>query len=117
MIIQLDTNVLARIAQPSHPRLGTAVSAVRQLESAGHSLCIVPQNLYEFWAVATRPVANQGLGLTVTEAKAEFDQIKKAFMLNVDPPLLLDEWERLVIAHDCKGKVAHDTRIVASMNL
>jgi predicted nucleic acid-binding protein len=117
MNVQLDTNILTLIAQPSHPRHDTAVAAVRQLESSAQTLRIVPQNLFEFWAVATRPVVSMGLGLTVAEAKAELDKIKKAFLLNLDPPSLLDEWERLFIAHECKGKVAHDTRIVAAMNL
>src|SRR3954466_8833876 len=36
------------------------------------------------------------------------------FCLHLDPPSLLDEWERLIVAYDCKGKVAHDARIVAA---
>jgi predicted nucleic acid-binding protein len=72
MNVQLDTNILTRLAQASHPHFATALAAVQQLESAGHALCIVPQNLYEFWAVATRPVTDNGLGLAVPEAKAEF---------------------------------------------
>ncbi len=79
--------------------------------------CIVPQNLYEFWAVATRRVEDNGLGLSVAEAKAELDKLKNAFVLFVDSPLLPDEWEKLVVAHDCKGKGAHDARIVAAMNI
>jgi predicted nucleic acid-binding protein len=117
MIVQLDTNILTRIAQPSHPFHATALSAVRGLELAGHTLCIVPQNLFEFWVVATRPMANQGLGLAAVEAKAEFDKLRSAFALHLDPPSLLDEWEKLIVQYDCKGKVAHDIRIVASMNL
>jgi len=36
-------------------------AAVAGLRQRNIDLCIVPQNLVEFWAVATRPVANNGL--------------------------------------------------------
>jgi len=117
MKIQLDTNLITRIAQPTHALHETALRAVQHLEAAGHMLCLVPQNLYEFWTVATRPIANNGLGLAVAEAKVELAAIKKAFCLHLDPPSLLDEWQRLIVAYDCKGKVAHDARIVAAMNV
>jgi predicted nucleic acid-binding protein len=117
MNIQLDTNILARLAQASHPQYAIALAALQNVESAGHTPCIVPQNLFEFWAVATRPVAGNGLGLAVSEAKTELDSIKSSFLLLADPLGLLDEWERLIVAHDCKGKSAHDARIVAAMNV
>ena len=117
MNVQLDTNILTRLAQPSHAFHAVALAALRNLQSAAHVPCIVPQNLFEFWAVATRRVADNGLGLSAAEAKAELDRLKNAFVLFPDSPLLLGEWEKLVVAHDCKGKVAHDARIVAAMNL
>jgi predicted nucleic acid-binding protein len=115
--VQLDTNVLTRLAQPSHPMHAAALAALRNLLSAAHVPCIVPQNLFEFWAVATRRIEDNGLGLSVAEAKAEVDKLKNAFALFLDSPLLLDEWERLVVAHECKGKGSHDARIVAAMNI
>ena len=117
MNIQLDTNILTRLAQPSHPVHAVALAALWNLESAAHVPCIVPQNLFEFWAVATRRVEDNGLGLSVAEAKAELDKLTNAFALVLDGPLLLDEWEKLVVAHDCKGKGAHDARIVAAMKI
>jgi predicted nucleic acid-binding protein len=117
MNIQLDTNILTRLAQPSHQLHGTALNAVRRLEGRGDTCCIVPQNLYEFWAVATRPIAVNGLALTVAEAASEVAYIRKSFLLHRDPPQLLDEWQQLVIANSCLGKPSHDARIVAAMNV
>ena len=117
MNVQLDTNILTRLAQASHPHHAPALSALEKLQSAAHIACIVPQNLFEFWAVATRRMEDNGLGLTTMEAKAESDKIKNSFVLLLDPPLLLGEWEKLVVTNDCKGKAAHDARIVAAMNL
>lgn len=117
MNVQLDTNILTRLAQPSHPLHAAALAALRDLQSAGHAISIVPQNLFEFWVVATRPISDNGLGLIVLEAKAELDKVRSAFVLLHDTPALLDEWERLLVAHDCRGKPAHDARIVAAMNV
>lgn len=64
---------------------------------------------------ATRPVANNGLGLTPQEVIGESARLEKGFTLLPDQPQLLDEWKQLVVQHDCKGKVAHDARIVAAM--
>jgi predicted nucleic acid-binding protein len=117
MNIQLDTNILTRLAQLTHRHHDQALAAVRELQSEGHVLCIVPQNIFEFWAVATRPVAENGLGLSIEETKAEVDKLKIAFLLLLDTPALLGEWERLVVDYACRGKSAHDARIIAAMNI
>ena len=51
----VDTNILSRLAEPGHPMHQPALDAVKRLFSGGHKLHIVPQNLYEFWVVCTRP--------------------------------------------------------------
>jgi hypothetical protein len=78
-------------------------------------LCVVPQNLYEFWATATRPTVANGLGLSASECQVRVDRIKRVFRLLPDSPQLFDEWERLVVAHLCHGRVSYDARLVAAM--
>lgn len=53
-MIQLDTNLLTRMTRSREPLSGVARAAVQTLRGRGERLIIVPQNLYEFWAVATR---------------------------------------------------------------
>jgi predicted nucleic-acid-binding protein len=60
----VDTDVLLRLLQPQHPQYSTAAKAVAELRQQRVDLCIAPQNLVEFWVVATRPVANNGLGMS-----------------------------------------------------
>jgi predicted nucleic acid-binding protein len=115
MKVLLDTNVLTRLSQQSHPLHEMARQAVTQLEAGGRELCIVPQNLYEFWAVATRPLRDNGLALSIAEAKTELDRLKGSFVLLRDAPTLFDIWENLVVAHECRGKPTHDARLVAAM--
>ncbi len=115
MIAIFDTNVLLRFANPRDSAHSTVIQAVGVLPSLAIEPYIVPQNIYEFWVVATRPVANNGLGLTVLECEETLSQVEAAFPLLADKSDLLIEWRKLVLAYNCKGKVAHDARFVAAM--
>jgi predicted nucleic acid-binding protein len=115
MNVLLDTNILTRSAEPGHQMYQPATDAVEALRLQGHTLCIVPQVLYEFWAVATRPTAANGLGKTVPEAAAELSKLRARLTLLEDTPAILPEWERLVTSYAVLGKNAHDARLVAAM--
>lgn len=114
-MIVLDTNVLLRYANTSDPLYSTADAAIAKLHARAETLCIVAQNLYEFWAAATRPVNANGLGMSIAEAELQKIRLKRLFPLLPDPPNLLDEWETLVFACACHGRVSYDARIVAAM--
>jgi predicted nucleic acid-binding protein len=73
----------------------------------------VPQNLYEFWVVCTRPVAQNGLGLSPAEPQAELTRLKALFVLLDETPAVYPQWEQLVARHQVSGKNAHDARLVA----
>jgi predicted nucleic acid-binding protein len=115
MTVLLDSNVLLRLAQATHPMHPIARAAVTSLQQAGKILHTVPQTLYEFWVVTTRPVAANGLGLTAAETDAELNRIEVLFSLLPDTPAVFAEWRRLVVHHQITGKKAHDARLVASM--
>lgn len=115
MTVVLDANVLLRFADPTAAQYPTAVAALAELRSRGDSLRTLPQSVYEFWVVATRPVANNGLGLSIVECEQTVTDLLAAFPLLDDPPTLFAEWRGLVAAHSCQGKVAHDARYAAAM--
>jgi predicted nucleic acid-binding protein len=115
MNILLDTNILTRAAQPGHPMHRAAVDAVAELRRQGEIFCLVPQNLYEFWVVCTRPAAQNGLGLTPAETQAELSRLKTLFTLLDDTPAIFPQWEQLVTQYQVSGKNAHDARLVAAM--
>jgi predicted nucleic acid-binding protein len=114
MAVLLDTNILLRLAQPHHPSAAVATRALRTLRSNNEILHIAPQNIVEFWAVATRPVAANGLGYSTEQATAEVDALKRLFVLLPELPLQ-DVWERLVTDYRVSGKNVHDARLVAAM--
>ena len=72
MRVLVDTNVILRFTQNVNPGHAVARSALTQLSTSGHELCLVPQSIYEYWVVATRPVAVNGFGMLVADADQQY---------------------------------------------
>ena len=117
MRVLLDTNILARMAQPGHPHHAPALTAVDTLRRRGDELFLVPQVLYEFWVICTRPVEQNGLGLPVPVVIEKHEQAKALFTLLADNDGIFLAWEKLVRELHVKGKHAHDARLVAAMEI
>ncbi len=117
MIYLIDTNVLLRSVQKTHSMYEDVKNAVNDLLNEGNELCVIAQNLIEFWAVATRPQSSNGLGLSIEEAQNELNGLKQIFTVLPDTPEIFVQWEALVIKHRVMGKPSHDARIVAAMNV
>jgi predicted nucleic acid-binding protein len=94
-----------------------ALEAVRLLKKSNEDLCIVPQNLVEFWAVATRPLTANGLEMTTGQAQSELGKIHNFFRFLADNAALHDEWEKLVTTNQVSGRNTYDARIVAAMKV
>jgi predicted nucleic acid-binding protein len=113
----VDTNVLLRSIDDGHVAQPIVQNGLFALRDRGEILSIFPQNLVEFWAVATRPIANNGLGWSVDLAQQELEDLKNLFALLSETDAILPEWERLVVFHRVIGKQAHDARLVAAMRV
>ena len=111
----VDTSVLIGSVQKASIRRESAEEAVKALRSRKGNLYIVPQNLIEFWAVATRPIEANGLGLSIKDAQNEIDRIKILFVLKSEDETIFDNWEKLVSEYSVIGKTTHDARLVAAM--
>lgn len=115
MTCLVDTNILLRLSQNSHPMRPTAQKALFALRRQKQNLYIAPQNLNEFYVVATRPHSSNGLGLSCEEALEELREHQQVFTLLSDRPEIFPTWERLIQHYRVMGKQAHDTRLVAAM--
>ena len=115
MTVLLDTNILLRVASPTHAMHKEARDAVANLQRQGEDLVLVPQVIYEYWVVATRPLASNGLELTATIASKAIDNFSSIFQLLRDERGIYTIWKDLVVASVVMGKNAHDTRLVAAM--
>ena len=117
MSYAIDTNILARSIEESHPMHQTAIEAVEALVSSEEVVCVFPQTLYEFWVIAARPREQNGLGMSAAEAETQCAQFESIFSLMPDVPAIYAEWKSLVTQHAVMGKKAHDARIVAAMKV
>jgi predicted nucleic acid-binding protein len=119
-MILLDTNLLTRMTRSHDPQSGVARGAIQALLKRGERLILVPQNLYEFWAVATRapgapPAGSNGLGMTAAQAANWLRFFQRRFALLYDRHELSGLWQALVESHGVTGFRAHDVRLVAAM--
>ena len=113
----IDTNVLLRLRPGEYPLLKEARTAVKGLHRRGQRMCITPQNLIEFWNVATRPVERNGLGLSVSQAEEELTQLEALFDLLPDTEAIFEVWRHLVVSLRVSGVQVHDARLAAMMRV
>jgi predicted nucleic acid-binding protein len=116
MSVLTDKNIVLCLLQPHHPHCEMAERAVNTLRARHETLHVTSQNLVELWAAATRPFAENGLGLTTEQAVIEIEQVRRFWTVLPELPLH-DEWERVVRMYRVSGKNTHDARLVAAMYL
>jgi predicted nucleic acid-binding protein len=115
-MILVDTNVVLRLIQPGHPHRDPALDAMALLAARdGETFAVAPQTLYEMYVVCTRPVAQNGLGLTPGQAHGEIVQARALFQLLPETDTVYAAWEGLVVKYGVAGKPAHDARLIALM--
>ncbi|MBX9790247.1 MAG: type II toxin-antitoxin system VapC family toxin [Pirellulales bacterium] len=115
MKILLDTSIVVRLSERDALENQRAKLATATLPELGFECCIIPQIVYEYWSVATRSAAQNGLGLSPEETARDVSQYLLAFALLRDERTVFERWHQLVIQHDVRGKSVHDARIVAAM--
>lgn len=115
MRILVDTNVLLRCAQPASPDHLTASQSLLAIDAAHLTSCLVPQVIYEYRVVATRPVAVNGLGMDIATVDASVENLIRNFSVLRDERGIFHHWRTLVRDGAVRGKEAHDARLVAAM--
>lgn len=113
MAYLVDTSILARLANAADAQYPVAIRAVLERHRLGEALHLTPQNLVEFRNVATRPAAQNGLGLTMTEAITKAAFFEAAFPLLAETTAIYPAWKAIVDAIGVIGKQVHDARRVA----
>ncbi len=113
MAYVLDTSVLVRLANTSDAFHATALRSVVELDRRGAVLHITAQTLIEFRSVATRPVAENGLGMAAVDAETKTAAYEADFSLLAETPDIFPAWKALVAALGVIGKQVHDARLIA----
>lgn len=119
-MILLDTNLLVRMTNSADPNCGPARNAIQRLLDRREQPIIVPQGLYEFWAVATRkhgppPSGQNGLGMSTDQASQWLGFFQRRFTWYPDREELAPRWHTLVRTLRITGFRSHDARLVAAM--
>jgi len=115
--ILADTNILLRGIHRGDPQYRQTRDPTNRLRSDGHRLCVTSQNLIELWAVCTRPLQSNGLGLTPVHDERVLGQIESSVVRLRDLDGAYPEWKGLVAQFGVSGKTTHDVRLVAAMNV
>ncbi|HQZ95610.1 MAG TPA: type II toxin-antitoxin system VapC family toxin [Pyrinomonadaceae bacterium] len=115
--ILTDTNVLLRNLQPDHHAHVLAANALVTLSKEYDEICVLPQNLIEFWNVSTRPLEQNGFGWTSIVAEIEVARYETIFTLLPDTQAIYAEWRSIVRDNSVLGKQVHDARIAAAMSV
>lgn len=115
MVILLDANIFVRLAHKADAQRDMTLDALSALHAGGHRTAIVPQVLYEYWVVATRPLTHNGLGMLPADVAVDLAEFRLDHLFLGDEPEIWEIWQGLVTAYGVLGKRAHDARLVAAM--
>jgi predicted nucleic acid-binding protein len=113
MAYPVDTNVLGRLANRSDAQHGVALHAAIELHRRGEILHLTPQVLIEFRSFATRPIVQNGLGLSPVDTEALAAGFENAFPLVEDTPDIDLAWKGVAAGLGIIGKQVHGARLVA----
>lgn len=113
MSVLVDTNVLLRRAQPNHEAHSASVMSLANLVARGEPVYYAPQNIVEFWNVATRPADKNGLGFTAAATAAEIGRIEAFLDMLPDSREIFPAWRLLVLKYGIAGVKVHDARLAA----
>jgi predicted nucleic acid-binding protein len=111
----LDTNIVLRAVNQDDGLHVLVTRALQTLSTQGHELVIVPQVIYEFWSVASRPKDVNGLGWHSQLVRSVVDDLRAAWTFLEDGPEIYRHWLELVTAYQVLGKQVHDARLAATM--
>jgi predicted nucleic acid-binding protein len=116
MLTANDTGILLRLLDRTDSNHGAIRQALRLLRARGDEPVTSPQNVAEFWAVCTRPMAARGgFGLSVQETERRVRLLERLFRVLPDSSAGYQVWRRLVVQYGVHGVQAHDARVVAWM--
>jgi len=113
-MIGVDTNVLLRVPERNHLQCQTARNILNELR--GETIAVFPQNLAEFYVVATRANTGTrpGLGMTPATAVQWINFYRRQFVELRDPPDIIERWLELMQKHLIRGINAYDGRFAAA---
>jgi predicted nucleic acid-binding protein len=115
MATLVDTCVLLRAFDANYPDYRDIRQALRRALDDKERLVVTVQNIAEFWNAATRPLENNGQGLSAERAKRRVGIIERICEVVSEDNVSYAEWKRLVEDYAVTGVSVHDARLVSVM--
>jgi predicted nucleic acid-binding protein len=111
----IDTGVLLRAFDATFREYRVIRRGLRKALDQQRPLVVAIQNLAEFWNVATRPLDNNGYGLSIERVKRRLAIIEQICDLVAEDRTSFQEWKRMVEKLGVSGVAVHDARLVSVM--
>jgi len=111
----LDTNVLLCASDRSRQQHSDALKLISMAPAGGIHLFVSGQILREYLVVATRPMDQNGLGMTPREALDNIERIAERTGIIDENRQVAKRLRKLVSQYALHGKRMHDANVVATM--
>jgi predicted nucleic acid-binding protein len=116
MAYLLDTGVLLRLVNVEDAQHEIVAQAIKKLAGHHSRLVTTNQNIAEFWNVLTRPINDNGLGLSSEVAAYSIrTAIEPSCTVLREHSGHYSHLKRLLTSYSVVGKQVHDARLVAAM--
>jgi len=112
--IMVDTNVLLEASDQGRRLHGQALAVFQSAPERGIDLFLCTQVLREYLVVATRPIANNGLGMHVSTAIANIRQFRRRASLVGETLRACEALLELAGKLEMSGKRLHDLQLFAT---
>ena len=114
-ILFVDTNVLLTATDESRLLHSEALKLLAGAASRDKRLATSGQVVREYLVVATRPIENNGLGLSAADAEVNVNEFLRGLELFDETEAVSMRLRQLATTHNLRGKRLHDANIVATM--
>jgi predicted nucleic acid-binding protein len=115
MATLVDTGILLRAFDANYPDYQAIRKVLRKALDEGERLVVTVQNMAEFWNAATRPLENNGQGLSTERTKRRVAIIERVCEVVSEDSASYTEWKRIVEEYGVSGVSVHDARLVSVM--
>ncbi|MCC5790192.1 MAG: type II toxin-antitoxin system VapC family toxin [Opitutales bacterium] len=113
--IFVDTNVFLSATDRDRETHGEAIAFLEEGFAGKHRLFASSQIFREYLVVATRPISQNGLGLTATAAVDNVRKFQQLVHILEENRETSDRLIELTQRHTLRGKRIHDANILATM--
>jgi predicted nucleic acid-binding protein len=111
----LDTNILLTATDEGRAGHEQALAVINGWPAQGATLYTSGQIIREYLGVATRPAAQNGLGLTVSEALDNARAFRSRMLLLAEDAKVASQLTELLEETKSGGRQVHDANVVATM--